>query len=129
MRCKSTILPSTSCVRALVGLSVRSLDCKADETLGDRHRHYSFGDVVVKWSDTVELDCRPLPTSILILTGRTVCLCVCLFIHQSTPRKRNIITQEKHSLKRIKQLCVLNAPHRAVPLTCRQNVTRPVLSI
>jgi len=93
MRRKSTILPSTSCVRALVGLSVRSLACKADETLG--HRHYSFGDVVVKCSDTVEPDCRPLPTSILILTGRTACLCVCVFVYSSIDTQK-----EKHNYTR-----------------------------
>ena len=29
------------------------------------------------------------------------------FIHQSTSRKRNTISQEKHNLKRIKQLSML----------------------
>jgi len=40
-------------------------------------------------------------------------LFVCSFIHQSISRKRNTIYNEKHNLKRIKQLCGLNGQHRA----------------
>ena len=53
-----------------------------------------------------------------------ICLFV-YFVHQSTSRKRNAILQEKHNLKRIKQLCGISGQHRVVSLTCTcsQNVT------
>ena len=50
-------------------------------------------------------------------------ICFVYFIHQSTSRKRYTILQEKHNLKKIKQLCGLNGQHMAVQLTCSQNVT------
>ena len=49
---------------------------------------------------------------------------VCLFIHRSTSRNRNTISQEKYNLKRVKQPCPLNNQYRAVPVTCSQNVTQ-----
>jgi len=48
----------------------------------------------------------------------------CLFIHQSTSRNRNTVSQDKYNFKSIKQLCGLNGQHRGVPLTCSQNVTQ-----
>jgi len=41
-----------------------------------------------------------------------------LFIHQSTSRKRKTMSQEKHSQRRVKQLCGINGWHKAMPLTC-----------
>ena len=47
------------------------------------------------------------------------------FIHQSTSRKRRTISQEKHNLKKDTTTVWIEWPtHRAVPLTCSQNVTQ-----
>jgi len=43
---------------------------------------------------------------------------ICLF--SSSIHAKN----EKYNLKRIKQLCGLNGQHRAMPLTCSQNVSQ-----
>ena len=62
---------------------------------------------VISWlKDSVPVDMTD-PRLQILPSGLFVCF-VYLFIHQSTSRKRSTVSQEKHSLKRIKQHTVVD---------------------
>ena len=60
----------------------------------------------------------PAPHTMSAVSIIPMSMVICLF-HSSIHAKK-----EKYNLKRIKQLCGLNGQHRAMPLTCSENVSQ-----